>query len=460
MPAASDFLLAGRYELNHRIAAGGFGEVWRATDVLLGRPVAVKLLHPEYSRNPETLARFRAEARHAGALSHENIARVYDYGEPDPPRPPFLVMELIDGSSLADVLASGPVAPARAMDIVAQTASSLQVAHQAGLIHRDIKPANVLLSHGDLVKITDFGISHAAGSAPVTSTGMVVGTVAYLAPERVRGSSATAASDLYSLGVVAYECLVGAPPYLGIGVELAVAHRDQPMPPLPAAVPAGVAALVGELMAKDPAARPGSAADVARRAGLLRDGLLHDGVTVADVGPAAGLPDDGTDQPTLTLAPTALAPAPLASERPRRRSGRGRRLAIFAAIAAALAAILLAGTLLTSPDGPSALNHPGASPSSTLPSSTPAAARLVNVSGSSLTGQPVSAAVSRLRQLGLVPRVLWRPSSQQRPGTVLSVSPDGQLPVGSTVTVTGALPPQGGKPGGHRKGHKHDHSDG
>jgi serine/threonine-protein kinase len=240
------------------------------------------------------------------------------------------------------------------------------------------------------------------------------------------------------------------------------------MPPLPADVPAGVAALVGDLTAKDPAARPGSAADVARRAGLLRDGLLRDGVTVADAEPTAGLPDGGTDRPTVVLAPAALKPEPLEPERPRsrRRAVRGRRLAIFAAIAAALAAILLAGTLLTSPNGPSALNHPGASPSSTPPSSSPAtstpttspaAARLVNVSGSSLTGQPVSAAVSRLRQLRLVPRVLWRPSSQQRPGTVLSVSPDGQLPVGSTVTVTGALPPPGGKPGGHGKGHGSGH---
>ena len=291
MPSVSTgVLLAGRYRLDDRIAAGGFGEVWSGTDLVLARPVAVKLLQAGYAQHPETLARFRAEARHAGALSHEGIARVYDYGEEGPPHPPFLVMELVDGPSLAGALASGPVDPARAMDVVAQAAAGLQAAHLAGLVHRDIKPGNLLLGCDGLVKITDFGISHAAGSAPVTGTGLLIGTAAYLAPERVGGARATAASDLYSLGVVAYECLAGVPPFSGTLVEIALAHRDRPMPPLPAAVPADVAALVGQLTAKDPAARPGSAGEVARRAARLRDSMIAGASVPAGDWPGAPSP--------------------------------------------------------------------------------------------------------------------------------------------------------------------------
>ena len=263
-------LAAGRYRLEGRIAAGGVGEVWKGTDEVLGRPVAVKLLRAGYAGHPGSLARFRSEARHAAALSDPGIAQVYDYGEAGSP---YLVMELIDGPSLAEVLGGGPLDPARAMDVVAQAAAGLEAAHRAGLVHRDIKPGNLLLGPGGQVKITDFGISHAAGSAPVTGTGVLLGTPAYLAPERVAGQAATAASDLYSLGVVAWECLAGAPPFTGPPVEVALAHRDRPLPPLPGAVPAEAAALVAELTAKDPLARPPGAGVVAERAGRLRDAM-------------------------------------------------------------------------------------------------------------------------------------------------------------------------------------------
>jgi serine/threonine protein kinase len=163
----SGVTLGQRYELEERVGAGGFSEVWRARDLILDRSVAVKVLHGGNPRDLEAQARFRAEARHAGSLAHENIARVYDYGEPDPP---YLVMELVDGPSLHQVLASGPVDLGRAMDIVAQAAPGLQAAHEAGLVHRDIKPANLLLAPDGVVKVTDFGISHAMGSAGVTST--------------------------------------------------------------------------------------------------------------------------------------------------------------------------------------------------------------------------------------------------------------------------------------------------
>jgi len=251
-------MLAGRYRLDEPIAAGAVGQVWRGLDAVLERPVAVKLLRAEYAQHADILTRFRAEARHAGSLSHPGIAQVYDYGEADPPYPPFLVLELVDGPSLAGLLADGPLDPARVMDVVAQAAAGLDAAHRAGLVHRDIKPANLLAGRGGLVKITDFGIAHAAWSAPLTRTGTLIGTPAYLAPERVAGAAATPAGDLYSLGVVAYECLTGAQPFSGIPVEVALAHRDRPLPPLPAAVPSEVAALVTELTAKD--RRPGQPA--------------------------------------------------------------------------------------------------------------------------------------------------------------------------------------------------------
>ena len=416
-------VLGGRYRLESRIAVGGMGEVWRATDEVLVRPVAVKLLRAEYAQHPETLARFRSEGRHAGSLSHPGIARVYDYGEDavgaSGPGLAYLVMELVDGPSLTEVLARGPLAPGRTMDVVAQAAAGLDAAHRAGLVHRDVKPGNLLLGADGQVKITDFGISHAAGSAPITVSGALLGTPAYLAPERVAGEPATPASDLYSLGVVAWECLAGGPPFTGTPVEVAVAHRDRPLPPLPGAVPAGIGALVGELTAKDPRARPRSADAVARRAGLLRDA--------------------GDSRSTLRLdtrLDTALDPA-----RPGRRR-RGRALAgktVALSVGGLLAAVVL-GVLLSN-----LLGHGGSQAPAVPPSATAAArsgtlpARTVEVSASSLVGQQVSEARRQLQQLGLGVGVVWQPSDQD-PGTVLAVQPSGQVPAGSTITVTAAVP--------------------
>jgi serine/threonine-protein kinase len=266
-------VLGGRYVLDQQIGSGGYSEVWHATDTVLHRPVAVKLLHPRYAKRSEVLVRFQAEARHAGSLAHENIARVYDYGEPADGQLPYLVMELVNGPSLEAMLTRGPLDARRTMDVIAQAAAGLQAAHAAGLIHRDVKPANLLLTPGGIVKVTDFGIAHTVSSARVTATGELVGTPGYLAPERVVGEQATSASDLYALGMVAYECLSGAPPFTGPPLEVALAHRDLALPPLPPSVAADVGAFVMQLTAKDPAWRPDSAADVAVWAGRLREGL-------------------------------------------------------------------------------------------------------------------------------------------------------------------------------------------
>jgi serine/threonine-protein kinase len=268
--APTEVVLGNRYQLDERIAAGGMGEVWRATDLVLGRAVAVKLLRCEGAGSEQDRARFRAEARHAGSLSHPGIARVYDYREADPP---CLVMELIDGPSLDGLLRDGPLDAARTMGLIAQAAAALQAAHAAGLVHRDIKPGNLLVGPDGEVKITDFGIAHAAGSVTLTGPGTLSGTPAYLAPERVAGEPATPAADLYALGIVAYQCLTGRLPFGGEPLAMAMAHLEQSVPPLPPDVPAGVAALVADLTAKDPRARPATAAQVAGRAEQLRVAL-------------------------------------------------------------------------------------------------------------------------------------------------------------------------------------------
>jgi serine/threonine-protein kinase len=319
------------------------------------------------------------------------------------------------------------------MDVVAQAAAGLQAAHHAGLVHRDIKPGNLLLGPGGQLKITDFGISHAAGSAPLTGTGTLLGTPAYLAPERVAGQSATPASDLYSLGVVAWECLAGTPPFTGAPIEVALAHRERSLPPLPGPVPAAVAALIAELTAKDPLARPPAAGAVAERAGRLRDAIASQSTLPLDTGlDLFGVP--GRPRPERASTPSRV--------RARRRPGRGAALAAGALIAAAILGVLLPGLL--SHAGPGA--HTGAPSATARPAVS--VASMVEVSSDSLTGQPADAVRRQLQQLGLVVRLAWQPSDQD-PGTVLSVQPSGRVPAGSVITVTAASRLH---PGGHGHG--------
>jgi len=459
-------MLAGRYRLDAPIAAGAVGQVWRSTDLVLGRPVAVKLLRPEYTQHREILTRFRAEARHAGSLSHPGIAQVYDYGDADWPGSPYLVMELVDGPSLARVLAAGPLDPARAADVIAQAAAGLAAAHAAGLVHRDIKPGNLLLAPDGRVKITDFGIAHVAGSAPLTQTGALVGTPAYLAPERAAGGPAAPASDLYSLGVVAYQCLAGDVPFSGPPLEILAAHRDRPLPPLPPDVPPGLATLAAELTAKDPAARPASAAVVAERAGHLRDTLAHG--TVIHGGPGdTPPPAPAADTQPATLIQT-LPPARAdhhAARRPpihrRLRGGRpgpGRSLALALAAVALVAG--LAGWLLASASGGPSPASP-AGPPAARAASGPPASRTVTVHRGSFIGRPVSAVREQLRLLGLRSRVDWIPTSQQPPGMVVSVRPTGHLPAGATVLLTAAArPSQHGNGNGQGNGNGNGNGNG
>jgi serine/threonine-protein kinase len=288
-------VIAERYRLDEPIAAGGVGQVWRGTDLVLERRVAVKLLRPEYSDHPETLSRFRAEARHAGALTHPCIAQVYDFGDSAPGAPPYMVMELVEGPSLADVLAQEPVTAPYALDVISKAAVGLGAAHEAGLVHRDVKPGNILLGPDGDVKITDFGIAHALGSAPVTDPGLVMGTTQYLAPERIAGGSGTPGSDLYSLGIMLHECLTGVPPFEGTPAEVMAAHLYKPLPMLPAGTRPEVEDLIARLTAKDPAVRLCDANEVAalalrvRAAITANDGMPRQRQALA-ISPVSGVP--------------------------------------------------------------------------------------------------------------------------------------------------------------------------
>ncbi len=269
----SGLIFDDRYRLGEQIAAGGVGQVWRATDLLLERPVAVKVLRPEYADHPDTLERFRKEARHAGALSHPRVAQVYDFGHAGPSGSPYLVMEFVDGPSLADLLLDGPADAVFTLDVVAQAADGLSAAHRAGLVHRDVKPGNILIGPEGRVKVTDFGIAYAVGQTPVTDPALVMGTSQYLAPERIAGGPGTPASDLYSLGIVLHECLTGMPPYDGSPAEVMASHLYLPLPPLPADVPPELDALVARLTAKDPGRRLRDARELAGLASRLRDSI-------------------------------------------------------------------------------------------------------------------------------------------------------------------------------------------
>jgi hypothetical protein len=313
--------LGGRYRMGTLLATGGMGEVWTGRDLLLDRAVAVKVLGGALAGDGRAAERLRREARAAAGLEHPNIARVLDLGEHD--GRPYLVMELLEGESLAAWIdRAGPMGPVEAARVVAAVADALEAAHRAGVVHRDVKPGNVFLTADGNVKVLDFGIAWCAHEAALT-TGDLLGTVAYLAPERVLGHRATPAADVYALGVVLYELLAGRRPFQADSeVELAMAHVNAEPTPLALVAPSTpplLAAACDHALAKDPAARPPSAAAFAR---LLRE---------EGPGPAATLP-----LPPAGAAP-GTRPLPVGGAAARTHQSRRRGL---------LAALLLAGAVL------------------------------------------------------------------------------------------------------------------
>ena len=383
MAVAGSRVLGGRYVLGEVLGTGGMATVWRARDEVLGRDVAVKVLSPQYAADPEFLARFEREARHAAGLSHPRLVTVFDCGVEE--TMPFIVMELVAGPTLRQVLDRAGMLPAgEAVGIAAAVCEALEVAHAAGLVHRDIKPANIVLADGGEVKVLDFGIAKADGGGGVTRTQAVLGTAAYLSPEQAAGQPAGPQSDLYALGCVLFEMLTGAPPFSAdTPVGLAYRHvHDDPGPPSARrpGLPGRLDQITGRLLAKNPAVRPSTAA--AARAGLLSTLSLD---------------------ATVRLTPVAGEPEPSTAIAGGRWRPRSTEVVLAVALAASLTA--LAAVLLTGPARPSAsathlaathpaATHPAVTSKARKPASTQPKKTSKPVSGKEASALPPAAAAA------------------------------------------------------------------
>lgn len=281
-------LIHRRYRLDHRLAQGGMGEVWKGYDIELGRPVAIKALRADTDNVEAKLRRLRAEAHNSANLAHPNIAALFEYYEHDGIG--FLIMEYVPSRSLADLYEErGAIAAVELLPILIQVARGLFVAHSHGVIHRDVKPANIMVSDNGDVKITDFGVSYSTDQEQITQDGMVVGTAQYISPEQAQGRHATAQSDIYSLGVVAYEGLCGHRPFTGTTpIDIAAAHVNEPAPPLPDSVDVQLSQFVMSMLAKNPLDRPSDALVVSRTLAHIERRLL--------------------DQQTALASPTTVVP--------------------------------------------------------------------------------------------------------------------------------------------------------
>ncbi|MCW2676017.1 MAG: hypothetical protein JWR70_1057 [Modestobacter sp.] len=442
-----------RYELSALIATGGMGQVWQARDTLLNRDVAVKVLRSEYTGDPTFLARFRAEAQLSAGLVHPNIATLFDYGEVAPETGDgehlaYLVMELVRGESLSALMArEGRLGADRTLDVVRQSAAGLAAAHEAGVVHRDVKPGNVLLGSDGRVKITDFGVAQSASSVPLTQTGQVIGTAHYLSPEQAQGARATPASDVYSLGVVAYECLAGRRAFEGENsVQIALKQIREMPAPLPDDVPEAVRRLVERALVKDPAERfPDGAA--------FRD-AVDDVIAGRPLGGAVRYAPTSVLAAVGTLPPGGTAPIPAAGARafpdpdPDPDDGRRRRLLLLPVLVLLALAALVAGTLQVFGGATTAAE--GATPSpttasatvtSTSPPSTTPAVRMVALSTGDYVGRPVAEVQAELLARGL--QVTLRPvqTPDVPDGQVIAVDPAGELSPGTLVTLTHAVAP-------------------
>ena len=451
MRPSSGMNFGGRYVLESRIAVGGMGEVWQATDTIIGRQVAIKILKDEYLGDPGFLERFRAEARHAALVNHEGIANVYDYGEEDGSA--YLVMELVPGEPLSAVLErEHTLSIDRVLDIVAQTATALQAAHSAGLVHRDIKPGNLLITPEGRVKITDFGIARIADQVPLTATGQVMGTVQYLSPEQASGHAASPSTDIYSLGIVAYEALAGKRPFSGESqVAIAMAQINDAPPPLPDTIAEPVRNLIMSCIAKKPADRPDSAANLARAAQALRRGDVQ---AAADAVPAV-LSGIAANDVTMVM-PRATEPGattvlnipsgnPVEERKGKRSPWTWPLIALIGVLVIVIGSSVIA--LLSSGSGGGGATTSTSAPSPTTSSATPTPTKssatptptptLVNVDKAAYVGKSSTDVAAALQALGMgVNMKEDKPApSPDLVGMVYDLNPTGNLKIGELITV-------------------------
>ena len=467
MRPSVDVTLGGRYTLTERIAIGGMGEVWKARDKVLGRTVAVKILKEEYTGDPGFLERFRAEARHTALLNHPGVANVFDYGEEDGSA--YLVMELVPGEPLSNIIERDKQLPAdRILNIMAQTARALAAAHAQGLVHRDVKPGNLIITPDERVKVTDFGIARLADQVPLTATGQVMGTAQYLAPEQATGQQATPSSDMYSLGIIGYECLAGKRPFTGESqIAIALAQVNDPPPPLPKDVPAPAAALIMCLLSKDPADRPETATALASAIDAIRRRDIP--AAIKAVPPLSKFLPQGADtQATQVMtAPTAVAPAatrfgsgaryepepttarvpstpvaayPAAETPAKKKSPWGWvSLVLALLLIAAVVWFVLAGSNRSStpsdgtPTASGTVSTVSASPTTEEASAAETPTR-IEIDSASYEGRPLDEVVNELTALGFSTRTTGV-TSESAVDTVLSVSPTGSVEMGETITV-------------------------
>ena len=423
-------LLGDRYELGSVIATGGMGRVWRARDTVLDRAVAVKVLAGGLTEDPTFLTRFRYEARHAALVADPHIAAVHDYGEgvdEDGAQVAYLVMELVEGETLASLMRGDGLDLAGVLDVVRQTAAALAAAHAAGVVHRDVKPANVLVRPDGVVKLTDFGIAWSAANVPLTHAGQVLGSVHYLAPERVEGARATAASDVYSLGVIAYECLAGARPFDGDNVAAtALRHVHEVPPPLPDHLPAAVRDLVERAMARHPEER-------------IPDGAaLRDAVDTLLVGGGRTDDVDPDRHPTVVLAAEDV---PQEAAIPAGRGPARVRTAIAAAVALVVLVLVIGGALALAPDssgtpGVVARSAPPSSPSTPVTSAAPTARTTVSLTADGIVGRPVDEVRADLVAAGLTVQLRPTTAAGVPAGQVVAIDPVGEVAVGQLITLT------------------------
>lgn len=396
----------GPYELQSVIGVGGMGEVYRAFDTARERMVAIKLLRPDMAADHSFQERFRRESRIAARLQNPHVIPVHDFGEIDGVL--FIDMRLVEGPSLKEVLrADGAMPPTRVVSVVRQVAAALDAAHANGLVHRDIKPENVLLTADDFAYLVDFGIAHGGGEASVTSTGLVVGSSAYMAPERFSGDRGGPASDVYSLACLLYETLTGRAPFEAADLrQVWSAHMFAP-PPRPSIMRRGINRTFDEVvargMAKDPRERYATAGELARAAAAAVDGVPSmPAAPAAPVGPvapavpvvhAAPVPPPPTPPSTppstrqySAVHPTPPPYAPMPVQRAAPRFGRGQMVLAAATIGLITAAVLLAMVLVFSGGESDPQPRLSAPSSSDTPTSTTSATPIEGVSGTDSLG--------------------------------------------------------------------------